>query len=143
MMLEQALTIVDVERESALAAGEAGRPVNVTVRGTVTVDAGDPFLEGHYPGFPLVPGFGLVQYVHDLVIGALGAPRDRPAVVERARFLSPVRPGEEILVEARLAHDEDGVRTDADVLADGRPAARIRLRMSAPAPDHSTQEQPR
>ncbi|MEU0744557.1 hypothetical protein [Streptomyces sp. NPDC006134] len=141
MMLEQALTIVGMDRGPAPAADGAG--ADVTVRGTLTVAEDDPFLDGHYPGFPLVPGFGLVQYVHDLVTGALGEPRDRPAVVERARFLSPVRPGEEIVVEARLAHGEDGVRTDAEVTADGRPAARIRLRLPEAVPGHNPQEQPR
>ncbi|WP_175408108.1 hypothetical protein [Streptomyces sp. TRM64462] len=135
MMLEQALTILDMESEPAPPPGGA-----VTVRGTVTVDADDPFLDGHYPGFPLVPGFSLVQYVHELVTGATGAPAHQPAVLERARFLSPVRPGEEVLVEARVLHDEDGVRTDADVSAGGRPAARIRLRLPAALPD-TTQEQ--
>ncbi|MFG3107521.1 3-hydroxyacyl-ACP dehydratase FabZ family protein [Streptomyces tendae] len=143
MMLEQALTIVDIDRGPTPAGTGADTPGDVVVRGKLTVDENDPFLDGHYPGFPLVPGFGLVQYVHDLVTGVLGEPRHRPAVVERARFLSPVRPGDEVVVEARLARGEHGVRTDAEVTADGRPAARIRLRLPGAEPDHNPQEQSR
>ncbi|MEU7134364.1 hypothetical protein [Streptomyces sp. NPDC046261] len=99
------------------------------VRAAVTVDAEDPFLAGHYPGFPLVPGFGLVQYVHDLVTGADGAPPRAAGhvVLKKARFLSPVRPGQQLLIEARVERTGDGVRVAAGVSADGRPAAELSL----------------
>ncbi|MGW6831907.1 hotdog domain-containing protein [Streptomyces sp. NPDC054949] len=135
MMLEQALAAAAAE-DGAGPDGAVDGSAALVVRGTVTVDAADPFLAGHYPGFPLVPGFSLVQYAHDLVTGAVPGPAHRPVVVERARFLSPVRPGEEVTVEARITRAEDGVRAGATVSADARPAAEIRLHY----PQTQTQE---
>ncbi|KAF4406769.1 MULTISPECIES: hypothetical protein [Streptomyces] len=127
MMLEQALAIAEVPAGPDRTDGAPEDSEETVVRGTVTVDAGDPFLAGHYPGFPLVPGFSLVQYVHDLVTGAAAVPPENPAVVRKARFLSPVRPGEEIVIEARVGRDAKGVHTTATVSANARPAAEIRL----------------
>ncbi|MFB6613109.1 3-hydroxyacyl-ACP dehydratase FabZ family protein [Streptomyces sp. NPDC056367] len=149
MMLEQALVMAaaqdaGVPGAAADTAAErepegAAAPV---VRGTVTVGADDPFLAGHYPGFPLVPGFSLVGYVHDLVAGAVPGRAHRPVVVEKARFLSPVRPGEEVVVEAHITRDGDGVRAGATVSADARPAAEIRLHYPQAEPQAETQTEP-
>ncbi|MFI6206333.1 hotdog domain-containing protein [Streptomyces sp. NPDC051041] len=132
MTLEEALGLTGAHPGPADGPA-APRPAEETVRGRVTVPADDPFLAGHYPGFPLVPGFSLVQYVYDLAAGA-GVPRDHPVVVKKARFLSPVRPGEELLVEARIERSGDGIRAIAAVSADARPAAEISL--------HYPQEKP-
>ncbi|APE24990.1 MULTISPECIES: hypothetical protein [Streptomyces] len=124
MTLEEALGLVDRPRTAD--GPERTGPAEETVRTSFAVPADDPFLAGHYPGFPLVPGFSLVQYVYELAAGA-GAPRDHPVVVRKAKFLSPVRPGEEIVVEARVERAADGVRAVASVSADTRPAAEITL----------------
>ncbi|WDT89612.1 hypothetical protein H0E86_28715 [Streptomyces sp. SCSIO-PteL053] len=125
MTLEEALGLVE-DRPRAVGGPERTGPAEETVRSSFAVPADDPFLAGHYPGFPLVPGFSLVQYVYELAASA-GAPRDRPVVVRKARFLSPVRPGEEMVVEARIERTADGVRAVAAVRADDRPAAEITL----------------
>ncbi|HET6859684.1 MAG TPA: hypothetical protein VFH94_21665 [Streptomyces sp.] len=126
MMLESALVIADVEFNPTLTAVPQ-EPLAEVVRGSVVVDPLDPALAGHYPGFPLVPGFSLVQYVHDLVAGSTSQPPEQPVVLEKARFLSPVRPGERIDIEARIDRDEDGIRGTAAVSAAERPAAEIRI----------------
>ncbi|WNF27993.1 hypothetical protein RI138_14795 [Streptomyces sp. C11-1] len=126
MMLESALVLADVDVYPAPTAA-AQEPQAAVVRGSVVVDPLDPALAGHYPGFPLVPGFSLVQYVHDLVAGSTAQPPEQPVVLEKARFLSPVRPGERIDIEARIDRDETGIRSTAAVSADDRPAAEIRI----------------
>ncbi|MFJ8311753.1 MULTISPECIES: hypothetical protein [unclassified Streptomyces] len=125
MMLEEVLGIAEVSPRPPDGAA-APPPGEATVRGSVTVAHGAAFLEGHCPGFPLVPGFALVQYVYDLV-SAAGVPGGRQVVVKKARFLSPVRPGEELVIEARIERSDSGVRATASVSADERPAARIAL----------------
>ncbi|MFF4016223.1 3-hydroxyacyl-ACP dehydratase FabZ family protein [Streptomyces sp. NPDC001843] len=125
MLLEEARDPAKSRPQTADGPPEAASAEEV-VRGRVSVPPDDPFLAGHYPGFPLVPGFSLVQYVYDLAAGA-GAPRDHPVVVQKARFLSPVRPGEELVIEARIERSEGGVRAVASVSADARPAAEISL----------------
>ncbi|MFI1018833.1 hypothetical protein [Streptomyces sp. NPDC020965] len=97
------------------------------VRARVTVQLDDPFLAGHYPGFPLVPGFALVQYAHDLLVGGAGVGLGLPVVLRKARFRSPVRPGEELVVTARITDGADGVQAVASVSAADRPAAEFSL----------------
>ncbi|MFF4379849.1 hypothetical protein [Kitasatospora sp. NPDC001547] len=124
-MMLRALTVVEPEGRPE-PGGTAGEPVARHVRGTVVLSADEPFLRGHYPGLPVVPGFGLVQYVHELAAAA-AVPCPGRAELTRARFLSPVRPGEEVAVDARIQRDHDGVRVSAQVSADDRPAAEIAL----------------
>ncbi|MGW2817242.1 hypothetical protein [Streptomyces sp. NPDC001415] len=132
MMLEEPLSIPELSpgRRGALVPPSAEK----TVRGSVTVADGAPFLRGHVPGFPLVPGFALVQYVHDLV-SAHGVGSGQGFVLKKARFLSPVRPGEELVIEARIERRDGGVRATASVSADARPAARIALEFPSQLPD--------
>ncbi|GAA1930479.1 hypothetical protein GCM10009716_42420 [Streptomyces sodiiphilus] len=96
-------------------------------RATVTVGGEEPFLAGHYPGFPLVPGFLLVQYVHDLVTRSAGLP-EGPVVLERARFFGPVGPGEQIGMEVRLVGGQGEVRAMAELTTGAGRAARVTLR---------------
>ncbi|MFE9402644.1 hypothetical protein ACFYNY_12775 [Streptomyces sp. NPDC006530] len=133
MMLEEALSIAELE-PSRPSGPTAPPPAEETVRGSVTVAHGAPFLQGHCPGFPLVPGFALVQYVHDLV-SAHGVGGGGGFVLKKARFLSPVRPGEELVIEARIERGDHGVRATASVSADARPAARIALHFPQDRPD--------
>jgi mannose-6-phosphate isomerase len=57
-----------------------------------------PEYPGHFPGEPLVPGAALLAAVQDVV--------DRRIVaVERARFLAPVLPGEEVSIAMRVDGD--------------------------------------
>ncbi|MFF3977353.1 hotdog domain-containing protein [Streptomyces sp. NPDC055808] len=133
MMLQEVLSIAELDLRDP--SGPAAPPAaDETVRGSVTVAHGAPFLRGHCPGFPLVPGFALVQYVYDLV-SAHGVGAGQPMVVKKARFLSPVRPGEELVIEARIERSGGGVRATASVSADARPAARIALHFPPHRPD--------
>ncbi|MFE7635187.1 hypothetical protein ACFU7Z_14295 [Kitasatospora sp. NPDC057518] len=124
-MMLTALTVAEPDGRPETP-GAAGEPVARHVRGTVVLTAAEPFLRGHYPGLPVVPGFGLVQYVHELAAAA-AVPGPGRAELTRARFLSPVRPGDEIAVDARIQRDHDGARVCAQVHADDRLAAEITL----------------
>ncbi len=75
---------------------------------TVVIPADHPVFAGHYPGLPLVPGVLLAGLVHDLVTGSqLVAAGDRGRI-ERMRWRSPVRPGDELRVVLTPSDTGDG-----------------------------------
>lgn len=76
-----------------------------------------PEFPGHFPGDPLVPGAALLVAVDAQVRAQLGRGL---AGIERARFVEPVRPGEEVEVRVRA----DGEQVRFGVLVDGRERAR-------------------
>jgi 3-hydroxyacyl-[acyl-carrier-protein] dehydratase len=93
---------------------------------SVVVDPADPVFAGHYPGFPILPGLFLLQYVHDLVRGE----GFRVTGVDRARFLAPVHPGAELTIEARLTEAGGTASCAAKVSVPSGAVAEIRLRCS-------------
>jgi len=99
---------------------------------TVLIDGADPVFAGHYPGFPILPGVFVVEHVHSAVRDAL--PGLRVTALERAKFLRPVFPGDELTIETTLIDDADGVRCAAVVSCGADKVAEIRLRYSAGAP---------
>lgn len=99
---------------------------------TILIDEEDPVFAGHYPGFPILPGVFVVEHVHATVRGAL--PGLRVVALERARFLRPVFPGDELTIETTLIDDGDDVRCTAVVSCALAKVAEIRLRYSAGAP---------
>jgi 3-hydroxyacyl-[acyl-carrier-protein] dehydratase len=96
---------------------------------TYLVDADEPVLSGHFPGFAIFPGVCLLECAHQAALHALPAGATL-AAVERVRFRAPVLPGDEVTV--RLA--VDGWTCTAKVAAQRvgggseREAAVVRLR---------------
>jgi 3-hydroxyacyl-[acyl-carrier-protein] dehydratase len=97
-----------------------------------------PYLQGHFPGIPIVPGVLLIEMMAQAgaVIGRLdstvqsgdGAPQPGLlAAVEHVRFLAPAKPGDRLLIEASiqtrigpLVRLESAVSCDDNELAKGR-----------------------
>ena len=76
-----------------------------------------PALPGHFPGNPLVPGVVVLERV----AAALKAWRGTAIGKLDAKFVQPLRPGE----EATIALDDDGARVRFEVTrADGGVLAR-------------------
>ncbi|MBA8923196.1 3-hydroxyacyl-[acyl-carrier-protein] dehydratase [Kutzneria viridogrisea] len=112
-----------------------GWPVRVTedagdrIRSVVEIAANDPVFEGHYPGFPILPGLYLVQYVDSTVRAVRCVPGLRMVAVERVRFLRPVRPGGAVSVEIGVRDEEaDGFRCSATVSTGTEAVCEMRLR---------------
>lgn len=119
-----------------------------TCRGDLLVSAwkvivaDDPYLPGHFPDQPIYPGVFIVETVRQAVTTALGEPAGavpRLAAVRSVRFLAPLRPGDELRVEATVR--TAGVRPDTGVAigsearccrTDGTEVARLTLEFRYP-----------
>ncbi|MET1071628.1 MAG: hypothetical protein ABWY11_03170 [Umezawaea sp.] len=97
----------------------------------VFVDPADPVFAGHYPGFPILPGLFVVQHVHEAVRDRL--PGMRVSAVQRAKFLSPVFPGDSLLIATTFTDDGDSVLVSAVVSTDSGPVVEVKLRYSGSA----------
>jgi 3-hydroxyacyl-[acyl-carrier-protein] dehydratase len=97
---------------------------------TITVEAQVPqtstIFEGHFPGYPLMPGVLLIETMAQtsgwLLIALLKFER-MPflAAVKEAKMRDFVTPGELLTVEAKIAHDGSGFAvTDAKISAGGK-----------------------
>lgn len=100
--------------------------------GIKLVSHNEPFLEGHFPGFPIFPGVLIIEcftqasaalLTLDLLTGlgyspaeALSAACDRPAlkhrlVNSRVKHTVPVYPGDVMVVKTRVVTEESGMYT--------------------------------
>ena len=109
-----------IDRITALNVGER----------TITVEAQVPqestIFEGHFPGFPLMPGVLLTEAMAQtsgwLLIALLKFER-MPflAAIKDAKMRDFVKPGELLTIDAKLAHEGSGYAvTDASVRVDGK-----------------------
>ena len=97
---------------------------------TITVEAQVPkentIFEGHFPGYPLMPGVLLIEAMAQtsgwLLIAHLKFER-MPflAAVKEAKMRDFVTPGDLLTIEAKLAHDGSGyAMTEASISVDGK-----------------------
>src|SRR3954447_19850476 len=104
---------------------------------TITVEAQVPkentIFEGHFPGYPLLPGVLLIESMAQasgwLLVALMNFER-MPflAMVKEAKMRSFVPPGEMLTVEARVLHEGSGFAvTEAKVSVDGRPRCNASL----------------
>jgi 3-hydroxyacyl-[acyl-carrier-protein] dehydratase len=97
---------------------------------TITVEAQVPktnsIFEGHFPGYPLMPGVLLIEAMAQtsgwLLIALLKFER-MPflAAVKEAKMRNFVMPGDLLTIDAKLAHDGSGYAViDAKIHVDGK-----------------------
>ncbi len=120
------------------------RFVDVDVGGRVaravcTVPKQSPVFEGHFPGYPLMPGVLLIECMAQTtgwLVSALTGFTGLPALagVKEAKIRSAVFPGDELEFEGRVVHEGSGYAIgEAKGLVQGRRG----LRRHADLPHHS------
>ena len=97
-----------------------------TISTEATVPSASTIFEGHFPGYPLMPGVLLIETMAQtsgwLVVAANHFERMAfLAAVKEAKFRTFVTPGQVLAVKARLLHDGSGYAvTEANITIDGK-----------------------
>lgn len=82
---------------------------NTAARATVAPSAELPYLRGHLPNLPVVPGMALVDLV-PRIGEAAGLCHPPVRALELARFFSPLKPGEHLSLEVDFANTTGRLR---------------------------------
>ena len=76
--------------------------------GIKNVTANEEFFQGHFPGYPVMPGVLILESMAQVAGVLTLVSRNSPgalsyfAVIEKARFRQPVRPGDQLVAEVTL-----------------------------------------
>ena len=103
------------------------------IRAECAVPTESPVFEGHFPGYPLLPGVLMIEAMAQtggwlLVVAQRFTRMALLAQVRQAKLRGMVRPGETMAAEARLLHDGSGYAVMATRLENaGRPLAEAEL----------------
>lgn len=87
--------------------------------GIKNVSANEPFFQGHFPEFPVMPGVLIVEamaQVGGVALMATGEYQDKLALfagIDNVRFKRQVKPGDTLLMEIELSAFRRGVGTGA------------------------------
>jgi 3-hydroxyacyl-[acyl-carrier-protein] dehydratase len=106
-----------------------------------------PVFEGHFPGYPLLPGVLMIETMAQiggwLVLGTLRfAAMPFLVQVKQAKMRQFVSPGEQLLAEARLVHNGSGYAVaEATISAAGRKTAEAEIRYRVVAFPNETMRQ--
>ena len=114
------------------------------VRADCIVPDQSTIFEGHFPGYPLLPGVLMIETMAQtggwLVLAALRFTRMAfLAQVKEAKFRGTVAPGRHLEVEARLVQDGSSYAVvTGQIVSDGRKMAEAELRYGlAPFPNET------
>jgi 3-hydroxyacyl-[acyl-carrier-protein] dehydratase len=104
--------------------------------GLKNVTSNEPFFQGHFPGFPVMPGVmiieGLAQTAGALCVHSLGE-NYRPQLVyfmgiDRAKFRKPVVPGDQLFYHVRKIRSRGRAwRFAGDAKVDGQTVAEAEI----------------
>lgn len=98
----------------------------ILARKCVTIN--EPFFEGHFPGYPIMPGVLQIEAIAQagglLILLEYERPGDTLMLftgVERARFRRPVVPGDVLEIEAKILNLRSrAVRLEGAIRVDGK-----------------------
>jgi 3-hydroxyacyl-[acyl-carrier-protein] dehydratase len=98
-----------------------------TISSEATVPAAHTIFEGHFPGYPLMPGVLLIESMAQTsgwLLVSINKFTRMPflAAVKEAKLRTFVLPGQKLMVTAKLVHDGSGYGiTEAHIKCDGKP----------------------
>ena len=97
---------------------------------SVAVSADEPVFAGHYPGFPILPGVCVIEFVHRTALASApaGDGELRLDAVDSARFLGAVLPGTTMHADLAWSRRDERLRCRAEVRTDDGPVAVMALR---------------
>jgi len=102
--------------------------------GIKNVSIGEPFFQGHFPGYPVMPGVLIIEALAQVgVVALLGSEEFRGkmalfAGIDNVRFKRQVVPGDTLRLEVEMGKMRRGVGTGTAVATvDGELAARGEL----------------
>ena len=104
-----------------------------TISADCTVPEASPVFEGHFPGYPILPGVLMIETMAQtggwLVMGLLRFTRMAfLAQVKEAKMRAFVAPGQVLRTEARLLHDGSGYAVAAGrILSGGKSVAEAEI----------------
>lgn len=92
----------------------------------------EPVFQGHFPGLPLFPGVLQIECMAQTAGICFGQGEEGMvgvlAAVQQARFLRPVRPGDQLRIEASILHMRHGFgKAEASITCDGVPVASAQI----------------
>jgi 3-hydroxyacyl-[acyl-carrier-protein] dehydratase len=92
------------------------------------VDKDFALFPDHFPHLPILPGICIAQAVLMSAAQSLDVPVLRLRVLKRAKLMQPIRPGDEIEINADMARLEDGTYSvKATLTSKGTRCAEISL----------------
>ena len=109
---------------------------NQTLTAIKNVTMNEPFFQGHFPGFPVMPGVliteALAQACGTLAILSEGGRNDKEiyffAGIDNARFKRQVIPGDQLVFEVELLQSKRGIgKFKAVAKVDGQMAAEAEI----------------
>ena len=109
---------------------------NQTLTAIKNVTMNEPFFQGHFPGFPVMPGVliteALAQACGTLAILSEGGSNDKEiyffAGIDNARFKRQVIPGDQLVFEVELLQSKRGIgKFKAVAKVDGQVAAEAEI----------------
>ena len=117
----------------------------VSLRAVKNVTVNEPFFQGHFPIQPIMPGVLIVESMAQAsaVLGLLSEDEARRqhklyylVGVDKARFRKTVRPGDQLLIEVKLAGVRRNIwRFSCSAAVDGAPVADAELLTTIAEPD--------
>jgi 3-hydroxyacyl-[acyl-carrier-protein] dehydratase len=113
----------------AASLGDATTDDTGTLQGRYLFSAGFAGFQGHFPEYPILPAIVEILTVVALVGEDAGC-RQRLVAVEDAKFLSPVRPDQELLVRCRPRTVRGKLLYDAQLTVGERTAASLLLQLA-------------
>jgi 3-hydroxyacyl-[acyl-carrier-protein] dehydratase len=92
------------------------------------VQAGDPYMPGHFPGFPVYPGVFVIESVRQAAMIAIARHRDAFAdlsALRSARFYHPAVPPDDLEIDAHVTPAGEGWRLEATCASAGTRVATV------------------